>query len=478
MLKLLIGCVTSLVILFTFAYAPPAYAASANLVLTQIQAGGTGAALQELIVIYNNSTEEVDISDWCIQNKSGLSFACLQADDPTQVLILPAMSSATIASTAFDDMSSINDFTTVYAQTNQSSGAIVGGNDNISLVNQAGEIIDNHSWTTSLLGGMLYARNHSPETPLTYFDTDSVGDWTVKSPSFVPEDQTIQRPRVVEEIPILPIRVTEMLPNASGSDTGNEFIELYNPNDQSINLNGYQLWYGPLLDKMVAFPEGAIIDPTSYKAFTNAELGYTLLNSSSRVRLLAADAQFVDETPAYEDPGDDVVWALIDELWQYSDRPTPGEANAGSLPGTSGVAKSEDGPAPCAANQYRSPETNRCRLIATASSTTQTPCKDGQYRSEETNRCRNIATATDGPAPCKEGQERNPETNRCRNIVAMSNADYKVLGAQTSSGGGSWYMWAAIGGLLLLAIAYAVWEWRQELAKLFIRVKGLVRPEK
>ena len=34
------------------------------------------ASLKEFISIYNNSVDDIDISDWCVVNKSGQKFAC------------------------------------------------------------------------------------------------------------------------------------------------------------------------------------------------------------------------------------------------------------------------------------------------------------------------------------------------------------------------------------------------------------------
>jgi hypothetical protein len=71
------------------------------------------------------------------------------------------------------------------------------------------------------------------------------------------------------------------------------------------------------------------------------------------------------------------------------------------------------------------------------------------------------------------GQERNPETNRCRTIKQLSTATYGVKGATAQQQGGmGWYMWAAIGGIVLLIVGYGVWEWREELKQLLNALKA------
>jgi hypothetical protein len=501
MLKYIPGFILGLVVFTELAYVSPTYAASAHIVLTQIQAGGIGSALEEMVVLYNNSPEEVNISDWCLRNKSNVSFACFSHAD-THEVYLPGYSYATVASYQHASFTQFYEFSILYEPTNQGSGNIVGSSDSISLVDRTGMFIDNHSWTSTLLGGKVFTRELSTESQMEYLDTDQSADWDIESPMWFPDSQIVfkegepdacpniegYQPTVPDGLEVAsngncreilyPLRLTEILPNASGSDSGKEFIELYNPNDHAIDLVRYELLVGQSLEGTYIFPAGSSIPARSYLSFTNTELGFSLLNSSSQVQL-RGDDEVLDETPSYQDPDEDTAWAIIDEVWQYTDRPTPGFENLsfGGLAVDSSL-KDDSGLKPCNENQYRSPETNRCRNIEVAVAKTQTPCKDGQYRSEETNRCRNIVVATTDPTPCKEGQERNPETNRCRTIKAMPVADYGVLGATTSSGGTNWYIWLAIGGILLLAIAYAVWEWRYEINKLFGRVVGFVRIRK
>jgi hypothetical protein len=109
-----------------------------------------------------------------------------------------------------------------------------------------------------------------------------------------------------------------------------------------------------------------------------------------------------------------------------------------------------------------------------------TACNEDEERNPTTNRCRKIVVASVAAA-CKEGQERNLETNRCRTVTKMPSADYAVLGAATENEG-NWYVWAVIGGVVLLALGYAIWEWHDEMGKFFrqqyVRVIRFARPHK
>lgn len=300
---------------------------------------------------------------------------------------------------------------------------------------------------------------------------------------------------------LLPIIITELLPNPYGTDAGNEFIELYNPGDTAIDLAFYRLEVGIGTVKQYAFPEGSSIGPKEYYVIYNGEMPFVLANAFGKVTLRSVDGQMIDDTPQYSDAKDDASWSLIDDVWQYTNRATPGGVNLSMLIEDDGVVEGISTLKPCAANQYRSLETGRCRLLSPATSVL-APCKDGQYRSEETNRCRSIASdaaalvpcdvgqernpltnrcrliasSATVPAACKPGQERNLETNRCRNIVKMSDVNYPVEEIVASSGDSAG--WWAIGGVGALAAGYGAWEWRSEILSASTKIRRFIRAKK
>jgi len=498
MLKKCYGLFLGLVVLAGSACVTPTHASSASIIITNIRAGSQVSAAEEGVVLYNNSSFEVDITNWCLTNKSAIKFACFVPASQYEVSSMPAYSYATLVSNKAVHSDNQANYSVVYEPAASSSGSIVAGSDTISLINAGNQLIDQFSWSSSISSSQQWARTKLSLLPDLYIDTDASIDWQKVAYSEFPVSQVQYREDVPEtppEEPIeepeepenpgdtnpvpqpeatLPISITELLPNAVGSDTGNEFIELYNPNETTtIPLKGYKLAVGLALEKVYVLSD-YMLKPGEYKVFTNTELGYSLLNTSSRVTLFAPAGEIASEVPLYNAPPDGESWALIGDMWQYTSQPTPGALNI------KGMSQDEEASAntatasaskPCAVNQYRSPETNRCRLISSTSSTAPSPCKPGQERNEETNRCRNIVIAS--ATACKEGQEKNPETNRCRTIKQLSAVGYGVKGATTKQQGGmGWYMWAAIAGIVLLIVGYGVWEWREELKKLFQAAKA------
>lgn len=268
-----------------------------------------------------------------------------------------------------------------------------------------------------------------------------------------------------------PLALTEILPNAIGSDNGNEFIEVYNPGSATINLTLYSIKMGINGDKIYSFPIGATIGPGEYRTFSDSQMKFTLVNSSGRVVLTAIGGKVFGDTGEYESASDGESWALLGDTWRYTNRPTPGDENLSSIvEADDDSASSASLLKPCSPDQFRNPETNRCKKIE---SSTLAPCSEGQYRNQETNRCRKVSAASSSLKPCASNQYRNPETNRCRkkDVGSVPEAAYKVQ--SVADGDMVFAGWWALGGVGALAGSYAGWEWRRELMNIRSRLLRL-----
>ncbi len=289
------------------------------------------------------------------------------------------------------------------------------------------------------------------------------------------------------------VLITELLANPDGSDTGHEYIELYNGSDETVNLADYLM---VMSGKTHHFPAGKLLLSHTFVTFSDEDMDVVFPNTSGlEIQIVGRDGQITSVMPSYASAPTNQSWATINGSWQYTNSVTRGAENKGSLVDYQDDENTEDTVyAPCAANQYRSLETNRCRLITT-SGLALTPCREGQYRSEETNRCRSIvqtvaaslkpcgddqfrnpdsgrckkiASTDDFVQPCDAGWERNITTNRCRKIKATSMpvAAFPVENIAPSSQ--SLSTWAIAAAVLLGALGYGLWEWRYEV-KSFIR---------
>jgi hypothetical protein len=292
--------------------------------------------------------------------------------------------------------------------------------------------------------------------------------------------------------------ITELLANAPSTDTGQEFIELYNPNNRSIDLTGYSLQVGPNFTKQYTIISGTI-NANEYIVFSDSDSGIVLPNTVGvSLRIVAPAGNIVFETPAYNNAGDTVSWALVEDQWIYTNRPTPSGAN---LPFLEVALDEEVGVttllAPCPIGKFRNPETNRCKTLETAVSELQpcdedefrnpetnrcrsgvattsslTPCRSDQERNPETNRCRNITTAS-SVAPCPEGQERNPETNRCRktSILGVSTDEIPTVTDVVATSTSGSLNWSVIAAVIFGTFGYIFYEWRSEIHHKFMQMR-------
>lgn len=304
-----------------------------------------------------------------------------------------------------------------------------------------------------------------------------------------------------------PLRIVEILANPRDcgplENTADcyEFVKLYNPTDQIVDMSQYRLRLGYVnqtsgIANTVLLHDG--IGARSYYAVAMRSDGRPLEITASGGNVWLEDAKGLtvyDETVvSYKDIGESdhkgQSWALSGNGWQWAVA-SPNSANNFAIPKIESTATtstlkpcrsdqyrstetnrcrtiSTTTQKACRADQYRSPETNRCRNLASAASTLK-PCAIDQVRSSETNRCRKVGTAANQLTPCKESQERNPETNRCRNVVgAVPSAAFGV--EEVADTGKAFMGWWALGGIGLLAVGYGVWEWRYEIRSAITKV--------
>lgn len=268
-------------------------------------------------------------------------------------------------------------------------------------------------------------------------------------------------------------------------------------------------------------------------AETNLKLTKT---GGGEVYALDASGNKIDQT-SFAGLAKDSSWSLLDGEWKVTFSPTPARPNefkqwpdckAGyvrhELTGRCVKEPVEPVPTPCRPGQYRSPETGRCRNIVRepelapckpgqyrspetgrcrniSKLKTQTPCREGYYRSEITGRCRSIAAAaakTLKPCPdgkfrnpatgrckkiaadsdvlkeCAEGFERNPKTKRCRKVALATAPKTGFAPEQVKQVTGAMWGWWVLGGVSLLAVGYAGWQWRWEIGRAATRLKHAI----
>lgn len=546
---------------------------TAGVVISKLQTGGlgSGTASQEVIELYNNSDDDINVSGWCLTYSAAndgesattsgngqRQLACLDAPDDTDIF-LQAGSTVLLVSAKHplaDDPSVNMNF----------SGGMSGNSGHVRLLDHEGQEIDRvgygaaavrpegtaapappgGSWllrattedgrlqdtgdnatdftvmpTADVTGGGLYEvpkpidvcanisgiQTRVPDGRVAAGNGDCLPD---VCPNIEGLQETIPPGYIfgdggcdIEALETATILITELLPNPSGDDSEGEYIELFNPNERPVNLNGYVVFVGSLYDKRFTIGADVTIMPQGYAVLRSQDYGFALVNTRGQAKVVAPANNLVSEAAPYGEAKEEAAWALIENEWIFTLKPTPGEANqrlveslvpkevAADVEGLVTVAPCPTGkqrnpatgrcrsvavPAelvPCDEDEYRNPETNRCRSTATATVVSLVPCRTGQERSVATNRCRNILSgqAASELKPCQPGQERNPETNRCRKMVlAVTSNPSASTSPGTSKEAAIQPMfseqslqWYAVGLLGAGAVGYGVYEWRAEI---------------
>lgn len=250
------------------------------------------------------------------------------------------------------------------------------------------------------------------------------------------EDDVVGIPGITQDeddsplVVYLPLYITELLPNPAGSDTGEEYIEIYNSSEHVIEGKDY---YIKIDEKKYSLVDTSFA-AQSYTVIKSADLPFQLVNSIGKeVTLYSIDDILHSKSTVYTDAQDDIAWTYYNDVWQYM-KPSPARAatendviiGKDTLTDEVKVVESvvqddvekvakKATVKQCNSDQYRNPETNRCKKKAIPVKLT--PCTSGQYRHSETNRCRNIVPASANLRACLPGQYRSPQTNRCRNIT-------------------------------------------------------------
>ena len=470
--------------------APPNSAAP--IVLSHVLPGMPGAATQEFIALFNQTEQSIDVTGWCITQKTNKIIACLGSDTLAPIMMVPAYGFVTLASSQFASMHPDMQFGAVFEPLSQSSGSIVGSSDHLRLLDATGSIVDAHDWTASPPSGASYVRTEQLieyDTGMVqpyFLDTDSSSDWISRILDTYPFDTSERHegPRdacsnvdgIQEFLPVdmyydefgncvpmsgaLPtVVISELLPNPAGADEDGEWIELWNYGAEPVSLEGLVVRYNIRTVKELTLSQPIMLDPNSYYVVQSPDYTLSLTNTASSASLYSSDSSLLSETAPYENAPDGTSWAWFETGWEFTNRPTPGVANKANALEEMPVLPITSSLKPCRPDQYRSTETNRCRLIPKAS--VASACQPGWYRNPETGRCRKIAVAPT-LKPCAEGQVRNPETNRCRTNKQMTEVDYGVLAAVDTNEPSQGYILLILALLAAGILGYGIWEWRRE----------------
>ncbi len=295
--------------------------ASATVILSEVQIAGTKAS-DEFVELYNSGTESVDISGWSLRKKSigditatGSSLKTFNSLDslPAHGYLLWANSGS-----IFRD----------HADT--TTGSSLSDNNSLALYSKDGQLVDSLTWGT---GHAL------PYSPTLFGNPDEsegfVRDPTslawIKTSNLTPTNAQGELFKVAvspTETSTSPYRVliNEVLPNPKEKGDTGEFIELYNPGGETVNLSGWEIHDASVTGKYI-FPSDIHIAPLSYLVVTDQEFSLSLNNSNEVIALWDREQRLVHRV-SYEKTKEGVALNFVAGILRGARKPTPGALNS------------------------------------------------------------------------------------------------------------------------------------------------------
>ena len=120
--------------------------------------------------------------------------------------------------------------------------------------------------------------------------------------------------------------LSEILPNPTGKDQGQEWVELTNLSKGAVNLSGWKIQTGTQKTKSFIFPKNSLFLPDSFLVLDSSATKLTLTNQEGKVSLLYPSGDVADEV-VYQKAQEGVAAARKGSNFFWTDFPTPGTEN-------------------------------------------------------------------------------------------------------------------------------------------------------
>ncbi len=303
-----------------------------HIVISELQTASMTSASEEFVELYNPLDEAVDITGWRLEYKSATganwsSKATLSGSVESQGFYL-------IAST---------DYLTDAATAAMASGlAASGGHIRLVSLNdqQSEAVVDLLGWGTADLAetapapapaaGRSLVRQVDADDNFIDQDNNST-DFVVSdtpdpqsTPPTVPDEDTNP-----DDLLTLVINELFVDPSSPQTDAEDEFVEIYNPNDEPVDLNDYVLQTGSSLQYQATITD-KFINPGDYLALTSGETGLVLANSGGKAQLLSPDGAVAAGLVAYQTAPAGQSWSLLGASFVWTNQVTPNGDNLAS----------------------------------------------------------------------------------------------------------------------------------------------------
>jgi hypothetical protein len=337
--------------------------AVAKIVISELQTESDASANEEFVEITNVSNEAVDLTGWLVQYRAATGSSW---QDKAQLSGQLYIGGSIVIST----QGYLAEDSTFFWTT--SGGQLASAGGNIRLIGPE-ELIteDALAWGTGAASGKSLQRrqvedklvdtninkddffedlpdprniNLAPEpdpdapsedtpTEETPPDEDTVTVETPTDPVETPEPEVLPptdeaEPAVTPE-PLLPIVINELMidPESPALDSNDEWIELYNPNNEVFSLSGYKIQTGSSYSYTYLFVD-ELIQPFGYFILSSSDSNLALSNTAGAARILDLGGLVSGTAVTYDDVEEGNSYALDSSgTWHWTTTPTQGQVN-------------------------------------------------------------------------------------------------------------------------------------------------------
>lgn len=401
---------------------PVLAAGSSSVVISEISMGSSESASDEFVELYNNSNEDINLAGWAIYYKSSTGKTWSKKSSLTSSNIIHAHDYILVASIRPE------------ADAKLTSGMSQTGGV-IQVKNNTGTSVDIVGWgtadtsesqvATAAQGGEVIYRSFDDVTQTMQDSDNNFSDFDVSStetPKLSPAIE-IPAPDIATAYPKLSLN--ELFPNPASpqTDTSDEFIELYNPNNVSVDLSGWILKDAGGTSHII---KNKSIPALGYLTITSAESSLSLNNTGDVILLFSPDNNLVDESADYGDAKEGLTWAVVGYSWSWTVSPTPNAANSAI---------------------FVEPDSSKPASVATKATT----AKKATSTANRTSAKKTSAAKSKAPADAKKS------------------ADSSAPGSSSTSSNSLIWSWLLI-ALGVGTIGYGIYEYRPEIISAYHRL--------
>ena len=347
-------------------------ALTTTVVINEVQTSGieTGTSSQEFIELKNLSNAPIDLSNWYIEYSNSSGNISVIYNFPNNSTIHPG---GYLLGTCKDtEVAFLSEYTPKFSYV-MSNSCLANSGVGVILKNSLGAVIDSVYWVSSstsisndivpgLAGGKsigrklinnqtIYSGNNKQDFEVGSPDPNvlNIGDVTEPTPTpeptvtptptpepiieptpeVIPEPTIEPTPSPAENSPELPILLSELFidPDSPLTDASDEYLELFNPNNEPVNLKDYTVFTGASFTYRYTFTTDVIIEQNGYISITSGESNLSLANSGGAAKIVGPSGQLFSQT-TYLPAEVGVSWAKDNNgNWVWTTTPTKDAPN-------------------------------------------------------------------------------------------------------------------------------------------------------